>query len=99
MPDEVLPSSFALFQNHPNPFNPETEIRFGLPESNHVVIKVFNSLGQEVRTLADRPYEPGNHSVRWDGKDTNGTPVSSGVYLYQIEAGTFSQVKQMSLMR
>ncbi|MCG8606221.1 T9SS type A sorting domain-containing protein, partial [bacterium] len=99
MPDEVLPSSFALFQNHPNPFNPETEIRFGLPEPNHVVIKVFNSLGQEVRTLADRPYEPGNHSVRWDGKDTNGTPVSSGVYLYQIEAGTFSQVKQMSLMR
>jgi len=94
-----LPESYALEQNYPNPFNPETDIRFQLPAASHVVINIFNALGQEIRTLVDGQYEAGSHSVRWDGKDKNGTPVSSGVYLYQLQAGTFSQVKKMSLLR
>ncbi len=94
-----LPTEFALEQNYPNPFNPETEIRFALPEANQVALKIFNLLGAEVRTLVDKRYEAGYHHVRWDGKDKQGNPVASGVYLYQLRAGSFSQVKKMSLLR
>ena len=90
---------FTLFQNYPNPFNPETEIRFQLPEAKRVTIRIFNTLGQEIRTLADRQFEAGFHVVRWDGKDNNGNLVASGIYLYQLRAGTFKQVKKMSLLR
>ena len=94
-----MPTEFELAQNYPNPFNPETEIRFGLPEASEVLLRVFNTLGQEIRTLVDRPYQAGFHSVRWDGKDNLGNPVSSGIYFYQIKAGKYVQVKKMSLLR
>jgi hypothetical protein len=104
-----LPVSFGLAQNFPNPFwsaatsrsagNPETEIRFTLPEANPVVLKIFNVLGEEICTLVEAPYEAGYHSIRWDGKDKHGNPVASGVYLYQLRAGEFAQVRKMSLLR
>ena len=94
-----LPSELKLNQNYPNPFNPETEISFQLPEANHVVIKIYNVRGEEIRTLTDGQYQVGGHQIRWDGKDNNGNLVPSGVYLYQLQAGTFSQVKKMSLVR
>ena len=94
-----VPSAFALFQNYPNPFNPETEISFALTKESHVVINIYSTLGQEIDTLIDTQHAAGFHSVRWDGKDRNGSPVSSGVYLYQIQAGEFSQVRKMSLIR
>jgi len=94
-----LPITYALEQNYPNPFNPETTVRFQLPKAGQVVLKIFNILGAEVRTLVDAPYEAGYHHARWDGKDKNGHPVASGVYLYQLRAGDFSQVKKMSLLR
>jgi len=93
------PETFVLDQNYPNPFNPETEIRFNLPEANHVVLKIYNILGQEVRTLADQLYGAGQHTVRWDGKDRNGIQLSSGIYFYWLQAGEFNQVKKMSLLR
>jgi flagellar hook assembly protein FlgD len=93
------PANFALAQNYPNPFNPETEISFQLPQANHVVIKIFNMLGGEIVTLTDRQFEAGYHRVRWNGKDNNGNPLASGVYLYQLRAGGFSQVRKMSLLR
>lgn len=96
---KAIPEKFALLQNHPNPFNPETEISFELPEANHIVVKIFNTLGEEIRTLVDAPYQVGYHRVRWDGKDNNGKPVASGVYLYRLQAGTFSHVGKMSLLR
>lgn len=103
---EAAPSTYALFQNYPNPFNPSTEIRFQLPEVSHVMVRIFNALGQEIRRLEDRQYEAGVHSARWDGKDNAGNAVSSGVYLYQLQAvdiltgeGKFSQVKKMNLLR
>ncbi|MFQ5604848.1 MAG: T9SS type A sorting domain-containing protein, partial [bacterium] len=96
---DVLPTEFSLGQNYPNPFNPETTIRFQLPEARHVVLKIFNTLGQEIRKLADRQYTAGYHSIRWDGNNENGNPVSSGVYLYQLQAGDFTQVKKMTLLR
>jgi hypothetical protein len=94
-----IPEGFALLQNYPNPLNPETEIGFQLPEANHIVVKIFNILGEEIRTLVDQPYEPGSHRVRWDGRDERGNPVASGIYLYQLQAGDFSQVRKMSLLR
>ncbi len=97
--DPIIPDEFIVHQNFPNPFNPETEIRFALTRDSHVVINIYNTLGQQLDTLIDTQYAAGFHSVRWDGKDRNGRPVSSGVYLYQIQAGAFSQVKKMSLIR
>ncbi|MFQ5754093.1 MAG: FlgD immunoglobulin-like domain containing protein, partial [bacterium] len=94
-----IPRSFVLYQNHPNPFNPETEIRFYLPKPNQATLRIYNTLGQEVRRLADAKYSAGYHSARWNGKDNHGNPVSSGVYLYVFKAGHFTQVKKMSLLR
>ena len=97
--DPLLPDEFIVHQNFPNPFNPETEIRFALTRDSHVVINIYNTLGQQIGILIDTEYTAGFHSVRWDGTDRNGSPVSSGVYLYQIQAGEFSQVRKMSLIR
>jgi hypothetical protein len=94
-----LPEGFALYQNYPNPFNPETDIRFYLPEPNHVSISIFNIRGEEIRRLVDSPYATGEHKIRWDGKDNNGNPVSSGVYLYRLKAGSFTEMKKMTLIR
>jgi hypothetical protein len=97
--DPLIPDEFIVHQNFPNPFNPETEIRFALTKDSHVAINVYNTLGQQIGTLIDTQYAAGFHNVRWDGKDRNGNPVSSGIYLYQIQAGEFSQVRKMSLIR
>jgi hypothetical protein len=96
---EGSPETFILNQNYPNPFNPETTIRFELPKSSHVVIKIFNTVGQEIRTLVDRLYEAGNHTIGWDGKDNHGTVVANGVYLYKLQAPDFTQVRKMSLIK
>ncbi len=98
-PAAIQPDYYALAQNYPNPFNPETEIRFQLPQAGPVVLKIYNILGKEIRTLVNRNYAAGNHSVRWDGKDSNGSDVSSSIYFYQLQAGQFNQVKKMSLLR
>lgn len=97
--DPLIPNEFKVHQNFPNPFNPETEIRFALTKDSHVVLNIYNTVGHHIGTLIDTQYAAGFHSVHWDGKDRNGSPVSSGVYLYQIQVGEFSQVKKMSLIR
>jgi hypothetical protein len=80
----ALPASFRLHQNYPNPFNPSTNIRFELPEAANVTVKIFNTIGQEVRTLANAPFQAGHQTLRWDGRDQSGNAVAAGVYLYQI---------------
>ncbi|MFQ5640078.1 MAG: DNRLRE domain-containing protein, partial [bacterium] len=97
--DAPVPAIFGLSQNFPNPFNPETRIEFQLPNHSHVTIKIFNTLGQEIRTLVDAPYSSGYHSVRWDGTDRSGNQVASGVYIYKMTADDFHAVKKMSLLR
>lgn len=94
-----IPAHFVLEQNHPNPFNPETEIRFQIPQESHIVLAIYSVLGQEIRRLADALYAAGHHTIRWDGNDASGAPVASGVYLYRLQAGGFTQVKKMSLVR
>jgi Tol biopolymer transport system component len=99
------PSSFSLEQNYPNPFNPETEISFVIPEASRVVVKIFNLLGTEVRTLVDEQREAGYHQARWNGKDEHGNSVASGVYLYRLQATSissgqgFSQTRKMNLLQ
>ena len=94
-----IPSAFELQQNFPNPFNPQTDIRFNLPSATHVVLRIFNTLGQEIRKLADTRYHAGFHTVVWDGKDNKGSIVPSGIYFYQINAGQLTQVKKLTLLR
>jgi outer membrane protein assembly factor BamB len=92
-------SDYVLSQNYPNPFNPSTDIRFQLPQAGHVLLKVFNTFGEEIRTLVDDQHSAGFHSLRWDGKDRNGNQVASGVYFYQLRAGSFTQMRKMLLLR
>jgi hypothetical protein len=96
----ITPDDYKLEQNYPNPFNPTTNIRFVLPVNKQISLKVYNSIGQEVRTLIDNEnFSQGSHTVLWDGLDNNGVPVASGVYIYQLFYGNFSQSKKMTLVR
>lgn len=94
-----LPHEFALQQNHPNPFNPETRILFQLPAASQVRIQIFNVRGELIQTLTDKIFAAGYHSLSWNGKDDSGKAVASGLYVYALEAGTFHQVRKMMLIR
>lgn len=96
---EIVPSAFRLYQNHPNPFNPTTEIRFDLPEATRVELKVFNTIGQEVTTLADDIRPAGAYRLLWDGMNAAGIPVASGVYIYHLKAAHFASARKMLLVR
>lgn len=96
----AAPEKFALFQNYPNPFNPETTIRYQLSQPGEVTLKIFNVLGQEVRTLVNKQQPAGSYSVQWDGKDDLGRQVASGIYIYQLAAGdAFKMTKRMLLLK
>ncbi len=94
-----LPTEFALYQNYPNPFNPSTTIKYDLKENANVVLKVYNVLGQEVRTLVNTNQTAGFKKVVWDGRDNNGVPVASGVYIYRIQANDFVRNMKMVLLK
>ncbi len=90
---------FHLYANYPNPFNPTTTIRYVLPKHAKVSLKVYNVLGQEVRTLVNAREGFGEHTVVWDGRNQLGRPVSSGVYLYRLEVDGKARVRKMMLIR
>ena len=87
--------NFELYQNAPNPFNPSTTIRYTLAEASDVRLTIYNSLGQRVRVLVNSGQSQGAYSVAWDGRDHLGREVSSGLYLYQLEAGANVSVRKM----
>jgi len=97
--DGRTPMATTLSQNHPNPFNPMTEIRFALAETGDVKLMVYTIAGQEIRTLSAGELPAGEYAVTWDGKDNLGNPVSSGVYFYQLRAGAFTETKKMTILR
>ena len=94
-----IPSEFTVIGNFPNPFNPTTTIKYGLPREASVTITITNILGEEVRSLVSTHQTAGYHSVLWNGKDNQNQSVSAGVYLYQIDAGEFVQTKKMVLLK
>ena len=92
-------SSSLNLANYPNPFNPTTTITFNLPHPAQVRLHVYNIMGQKVITLIDRAMEAGIQTVTWDGVNSYGRSVSSGVYLYRLEAGTFHETRKMLLLK
>jgi len=95
----ALPKSYSLSQNYPNPFNPSTNIKFELPQASRVVLRIYNTLGQEVLTLVNQQMTAGVHAIQWDALDDSGVRVSSGLYIYQLRAGSFTATKRMTLMK
>ena len=95
----ILPSSFSLKQNFPNPFNPNTSISFSLPIKSNISLIIYNSLGQEVKRLVDNIYNAGEYTVEWDGTDNSGNQTATGIYLYRIESENFKETKKMVLLK
>ena len=94
-----LPVRFALEPNAPNPFNPETLIRYALPGASRVRLEIFNIAGQRVRTLVEEQQPAGTHSAVWDGRDTEGRQAAGGVYFYRLTAGGGEAVRRMVLVK
>jgi hypothetical protein len=94
-----LPDKHSLHQNYPNPLNPETIIPYGLAENIFVNITIYDLLGRQVKTLVNQVQNAGFNSIQWNATNDYGEPVSAGIYLYQIKAGTFYQTRKMALLR
>jgi outer membrane protein assembly factor BamB len=94
-----LPETFALRLAAPNPFNPETTIRYEVPEVSRVILEIYNVAGQRVRVLREEDHVPGYHQIIWDGQDQEQRPLGSGVYLVTMRAGGFRQVVKVLLLQ
>ena len=95
----TVPTGFTLYQNYPNPFNPQTTIRYDLPVSGLVTLKIYDTLGQEIKTLVSEIKTAGVHTFVWDGTDNRNNRVSSGIYFTQMSSGVFTGIKKMILIR
>jgi len=93
------PEATYLRQNFPNPFNPTTRIAFGLAAPSNVSLRIYDASGRLVRALVDEQRAAGNYSELWDGRDSNGSAVASGIYFYRLTAGSFTQTRKMALLR
>ncbi len=89
-----ISSRYELFQNYPNPFNPSTSIKFSLPHSGYVTLKVYNTLGEEIATLVSKNLSTGRYTTEW-----NASGFSSGVYFYRLQAGEFVEVRRLLLLK
>jgi len=98
-PVEALPVIYMLHQNYPNPFNATTEICYAIPKDGHVVLSIFNSLGQKVRTLVDSEQRAGEHVIVWNGRDNMDQDVASGLYFCRMRTGKFTQTVKMMLVK
>jgi len=97
--EDLVPVIFSLYQNHPNPFNPVTTIRYDLPENSFVNITIYDMIGRIVRNLVSTQQDAGYKSIQWDATNNSGQPVSAGLYLYMIQAENFRQTKKMVLLK
>lgn len=95
----LVPGQFQLYDNHPNPFNIQTEIAYDLPAATRVKLEIYNMLGRHVVTLVDGQQNFGHYQVEWNGQDKNGQTVSSGLYVYRLTAAGFDQSKKMMLLK
>ena len=97
--NELMPYKHKLAQNYPNPFNPTTRIQFELGENTNIELDIYDLLGNLVNVIATGHYTRGSHFATWDGKDSYGQIVSSGVYIYRLRAGDYNLHKKMILIR
>ena len=91
---DIIPSNYVLEQNYPNPFNPTTIIKFGLPKAGNVELSVYNILGQKIATLVNKEFAQGTFEYTFDAGN-----LTSGIYLYKLQAGGYSQVRKMLLIK
>ena len=97
--NDILPNNIVLQQNYPNPFNPITTVRYELPEDSFVDVTVYDMLGNVVNNLVNANQSSGYKSIQWNATNSQGEPVSAGVYLYKIQAGDFVDTKKMVLLK
>jgi hypothetical protein len=97
--DGALPLSISLQQNYPNPFNDNTIIRYTIDKRQSIRLEIFDVAGRLVTIIQRNEVEPGLHEVTWDGKDSNGNPISSGLYFYKLNVGSKDIVKKMILLK
>lgn len=95
----VQPLETTLYQNYPNPFNPYTKIPFSLAEQGNVLIEIFNTRGQKVAYLQGENLRAGENTILWDGSDSRGNSLSSGIYLYRMISGNYSETRKMIMLR
>lgn len=88
------PDQFIVEQNYPNPFNPSTTIRYDLPQTSHVIVQVFSVLGGEIATLVNKEESAGHHEINYDAAN-----MPSGIYIYRVQAGKFTQTRKMLLLK
>jgi len=100
---QQVPVEYELSQNYPNPFNPQTVIRFGIPAhvaaGTPVQLRIYNTLGELVRTLVDQTMLPGRYTARWNGRNNGGVPVAAGIYFYRLVAGDYSATRRLLLLK
>jgi hypothetical protein len=94
-----VPSAYGLSQNYPNPYNPQTQIAYQLPQAGMVSLKIYNIKGELVRTLVTEHKPAGYHTVMWDSRNQAGAEVSSGIYFYRMVSGEFSATKKMVMIK
>jgi hypothetical protein len=92
--ETVMPTTYALHQNFPNPFNPVTKIQFGLPNDGNVRLSIYNTIGQEIKVLINQQLSAGKYSVDFDASG-----LTNGIYFYRLQAGSFSQTKKLILLK
>ena len=96
---EEIPTSFVLYNNYPNPFNPSTTIDYDIASDQFVSIIIYDVIGRIVDILSNQYQKAGFKSIQWNGTDLNDKPVPGGMYIYSIQAGNFRQTKKMILLK
>jgi hypothetical protein len=97
--ETAVPRTFSLLQNYPNPFNSSTTIVYQVGAAAPVELAIYNTTGQKIRTLIDEDKPAGRYAARWDGTNDTGEAVASGTYLYRLSAGSFSEARQLILLK
>ena len=96
---QAIPTEFAMNQNYPNPFNPSTQINFSLPEASEMTLTVYDLSGRQIVRLVETSMSAGYHQVIWNGMNAQGESVSTGMYIYRMQAGNFSETRKMTYLR
>jgi hypothetical protein len=97
--EKIIPTQFSLAQNYPNPFNPATTIAYCIAKITQVRLEVYNLVGQKIRTLVNEAQPAGYYTARWNGKDEQDQPMPSGAYIYRLTTDSFTETKQMLLIK